>query len=80
MALLDCSTLSLRRHHNYEMNMKRLLGKVSEEARVSLLVLVVQGAAIWTGRDGVALRMLLFAALGGYLTLRLLRAIGLPKE
>jgi hypothetical protein len=63
-----------------EMDPKHLLANMSEEAKVSLLVLLVQGAANYSGHSSAILQMLLFAVFGGYLTLRLLRVWGLPKE
>ena len=74
--------------HDWESHMenhhrKRLIGlveKTSEEGLICLSALIVQGVAIYKGQTDALTTFLLFAALGSYLTLRLLRILGFPKD
>lgn len=51
--------------------MLKLLNNASEEARICILVLALQCSAVYGGIDSLELKLVLFAVLGTYLTLRL---------
>lgn len=59
---------------------RKLIGRMSEEGLVSGAALLIQGYAIYARVSSTFTTLLLFAALGTYLTLRLLRSFGLPKD
>lgn len=54
--------------------------RMSEEAAVCAAALGVHGMAVYWNVSSTASTLLVFTALGIYLTLRLLRVIGLPRE
>jgi hypothetical protein len=67
-------------HKDFRKCLAQLIGRISEEGIVCASALFIQGIGIYTRAADRSTTLLLFAALGSYLTLRLLRVFGLPKD
>jgi len=67
-------------HKDFRNSLAKLIGRISEEGIVCASALFVQGIGIYTRAADLSTTLLLFLALGSYLTLRLLRVFDLPKD